>query len=246
MISDDEHQKKYSKSIREARLAGDNQFHSWFNTAQDVHQSIEKGYRDFSNSILTTEVRKILNHPEENTALEIGYVGGRILNAACDYFQQVIGIDIHEEQGKVDTFLKSQGKTNFKLIEAPGRTIDVESETIDFIYSFIVLQHLPTFEVFASYVKETYRSLKPGGVAQLYFGRYGTLSIFDQLRFYRQSYKEIADANPRYVSLVIRLSEAKKLCKQSGFKIIDTGTSYKNIPGQKLRIGGQNYLTLLK
>ena len=57
---------------------------------------------------------------------------------------------------KVETFLRSQGKSNFELIKTFGRTIDVESETIDFIYSFIVLQHLPSFSVHESYVKETY------------------------------------------------------------------------------------------
>jgi len=47
--------------------------------------------------ILTPKVCEYIENPEETTALDIGYGGERILNAACGYFKQVLGIDIHEE-----------------------------------------------------------------------------------------------------------------------------------------------------
>lgn len=246
-VSDGWHRKRYSEAVREARLAGDKEFQSWFNKSKDIHQTIVRGYWDLTFHILTPKVCEYVEKPEEKVALEIGYGGGRILNAASSYFKQVFGIDIHNEQEKVETFLRSQGKSNFKLIKTLGRTIDVESETIDFIYSFIVLQHLPSFSVYESYIKETYRCLKVGGIAQLYFGKYDKLSLIDRYRFFIPGCKEITNAKPNYTSLVIRVPKVKKLCKKVGFRIIDVGTSYKRAPDGYPKIrGGQNYVTLLK
>ena len=246
-MSNTKYQRKYGKAIREARLAGMNSFQSWFNKSKDVNESIIRGYWDLAFQILTPKVCEYIEKPEEKIALEIGYGGERILNAACSYFRQVIGVDIHDEQETVEVFLRSQGKTNFRLIKTSGRTIDVDSESIDFIYSFIVLQHLPSFDVFISYIKETYRCLRPGGVAQLYFGKYSKLNPIDQLRYFIQGYKEIPEAPVNYTSLVIRMSKVKKICKDIGFRVLETGISYKRVPdGYPDAKGGQNSVTLLK
>ncbi|MFC1907128.1 class I SAM-dependent methyltransferase [Chloroflexota bacterium] len=245
-ISDDEHRKRYSDTIRDARLAGDNQFQNWFNKSKDVHQSIVRGYWDLTTHILTPKVCKYIENPEEKTALEIGYGGGRILNAACGYFKQVLGIDIHEEQEKVDTFLRFQGKSNFKLIKTSGRTIDVESETIDFLYSFITLQHLPSFQAFNSYITEAYRCLKAGGIAQLYFGKYGKLNLVDRLRFFIQGHKEITDAKPNYTSLVIRVLKLRNYVEKLASKLLMLVLHKRASLVDIQELGGQNYLTLLK
>lgn len=247
-MSDIKHQRRYAEAIRQARLAGMHSFLSWFNKSKDTNQSLVRGYWDLTFNILTPKVCEYIENPEEKIVLEIGYGGGRILNAACSYFKEVIGIDIHDEHDMVEALLRSQGKKNFKLIKTTGRTIDVDSESIDFIYSFIVLQHLPSFDVFVSYIKETYRCLKPGGVAQLFFGKYSSkLRRIDQLRYFIQGYKEFHEVPVNYTSLVVRVSKVKKLCKDIGFKVIQIGTSYKRVPDGYPKIrGGQNYVTLLK
>jgi len=246
-MSNAEHQRRYAEAIRKARLAGMNSFQSWFDKSKDINQTIVRGYWDLTFHILTQKVCEYIENPEEKIALEIGYGGGRILNAACSYFKEVIGIDIHDEQETVETFLRSQGKSNFRLIKTSGRSIDIDSGSIDFIFSFIVLQHLPSFDVFISYIKETYRCLKPGSVAQLYFGKYSKLNPLDQLRYFVQGYKEIPGAPVNYTSLVVRVSKVKKLCKDIGFRVVEIGTSYKRVPDGYPRIrGGQNYVTLLK
>jgi hypothetical protein len=90
------------------------------------------------------------------------------------------------------------------------------------------------------YITETYRCLKPGGVAQLYFGKHSGLSKVDQLRWLVQGYKETPDAPVNHISLVIRVSK----CKALGFEVIETGTSYKRVPdGYPAIKGGQNYVT---
>ena len=241
------HIKKYSEAIREARLAGDDAFQSWFNKASNVQETIVRGYWDFSFHILTRKIGPYLDHSEEKIALEIGYGGGRLLNAACSFFKEAIGIDIHEENEVVETFLRSQGKTNFRLIRTIGDTIEVDPDSIDFVYSFIVLQHLATYSMLIKYVQESFRCLKPGGVAQLYFGKYSKIHLIDRVRYYAQGYKEITNASVNFTSLVVRGSRMKQLCIATGFEVIDCGSSYKKFPySSTLKKGGQNYLTLLK
>ncbi|MCX6816714.1 MAG: class I SAM-dependent methyltransferase [Candidatus Beckwithbacteria bacterium] len=241
------HRKKYSQAIKASKKKGMAAFQAWFDKSKDINESIKRGYWDLTFHILTQTVCRHLNNPEEKIALEIGYGGGRILNAACSYFKQVVGIDIHEEKNTVIKFLTSQGKTNFKLLTTSGCSIAVASDSLDFIYSFIVLQHLPNYENLTSYLKETRRCLKVGGVAQLYFGKFSKLNPLDQIRFFLKGYKEITTAPVNQTSLVIRVSKMKQICRKLGFKILATGTSYKNVSDGSGRIkGGQNFITLLK
>jgi len=244
---ENEHQNKYSQAIRDAAQKGLDSFQNWFNKAEDMHEAVTRGFWDFSLHILTPKVCEQITDPEEKVALEIGYGGARILNAACGYFKEVIGIDIHQEQEIVDEFLKGLGKTNFKLIRTKGTSIDIDSESIDFIYSFIVLQHLPSFDVFLNYIKETYRCLKKGGIAQLYFGSFRKLGCRDRMRYLREGFCEIPNAPVNYTSLVVSVAKAKKISKALGFTVIDSGRSYKSVPDGYLNtIGGQDYITLLK
>lgn len=243
----DEHNQEYMEAIRQARIAGMHSFQSWFNKAESVEQAIIRGYWDFGLHILTRKVCELVEEPEQKTALEIGYGGGRLLNAACSYFKKAIGIDIHDEQETVAAFLRDQGKNNFKLLKTSGMAIDVEPESIDLIYSFIVLQHLPSFDTFCGYITETHRCLEPGGVAQLYFGKFGRKMIVRYPRDFVQGCKEILDAPVNYTSLVIRISKVRKICEDTGFRVIETGSSYKRVPDGYPKIkGGQNYITLLK
>lgn len=42
-------------------------------------------------------------------------------------------------------------------------------------------------------------------------------------------------------------SQDVKLCKSTGFKVVDSGPSYKTVPdGFPAQKGGQNYVTLVK
>ena len=246
-LSNKSHQDRYSEAIRQAREQGSDSFQNWFNQSGNTQEAIVRGFWDFTTHILTPTVCDYITSPEQKTALEIGYGGGRILNAASKYFRFVTGIDVHDEQVFVETFLKSQGNENFQLLRTSGDEIDVPPESIDFVYSFIVLQHLPTLDALINYINATYRCLKPGGIAQLYFGKFTVLSPLDQAKFFGAGYKEITDAVVNNFSLVLRLSKMRRICTIAGFQILDSGTSYKKAPdGYRNRKGLQNYVTLRK
>jgi ubiquinone/menaquinone biosynthesis C-methylase UbiE len=245
VVLDNLHKERYTASIREASLAGNEVFQAWF--APGMDNSIAKGHWDFASLILTPKVCKALGSVEHKAALEIGYGGGRLMNAACEVFQHVIGIDIHEEGETVSAFLKRNGKHNFNLLTTAGRTIDVSSESVDFVYSLIVLQHLQSFDTFVDYLEEIYRCLKPGGLAQLYFGTFRRLSFQEKLRYFPKGFKEIKNAKVNYTSLLVSVSRVRHEAKKLGFKVIDTGYSYKPAKDGKSSVkGGQDYMTLVK
>ena len=172
--------------------------------------------------------------------------GGRILNAACEFFGHVYGVDIHLEQSVVEDFFRSNNRSNFTLLNSRGNTIDLPSESIDLVYSFIVLQHLEYFKDFVIYLEETLRLLRSGGVAQLYFGSLGRLPLKGRVRLFFTGYKEIPDALVNHTSLLIRTGHAVSIAKSMGFKVVDRGHSYKRVPdGFPDITGGQNYITLL-
>jgi len=243
------HQQQYTTAIHQARLQGEDAFQAWFNreAAKNRQQALCRGYWDWTLHILTPKVASYLQNPETQVALEIGYGGGRLLNAACSYFKRVIGLDIHAEAQTVANFLQTQGKTNFQLLKTRGKTIPVAAERLDFIYSFIVFQHLPSFKVFESYLQEIARTLRRGGVAQIYFGQFKNLHPIYQGLYFWQGYREVRAKNANQITLVVQIAKVKKLCQTLGLQVVETGPSYFCVPdGYPQKVGGQNYVTLRK
>lgn len=232
----------YAKRIKQAREEGLSEFTAWFNKPKEPNKTFEEAELNFKNYILTPIVENLLGDTQEKVALEIGYGGGRLMNAGCTRFKKVIGIDVHNEASTVAKILNEHGHQNFELKQGIGTTIDVDSESIDFIYTFIVFQHLPTFKAFNDYISEIHRCLKLGGIAQVFYGSFYNLSFFNKVRYYRHTYVEI-NAPVNHTSLVIKDALAIKTAEKCGFRVCDIGISYKTYPTIR---GGQEYMTLKK
>lgn len=84
--------------------------------------------------------------------LEIGCGVGRLLKPG--YW----GIDISEKMLDI----ARERNPDAKVIHSNGRTIPLSANKFDFVYSYLVFQHLPKDAV-AGYIEEAYRVLKPGG-----------------------------------------------------------------------------------
>jgi len=229
-------------------------FFNWFNeSGGDTDTNFIKGECEFTLYVLMPAM-KLLKDLKNKVALEIGYGGGRLLAAASHSFKEVIGVDIHSKVNIVDTELRKRGIDNFKLLQNDGKSISINDSSIDLVYSFIVLQHVEKVEIFNNYLKETYRVLKPGGVAVLFFGRLfqissdtesKTLYRLDRFleRFHSKGYQEIV-AQVNCTNLKISLDYAKKKSKQEGFTILGQGVS-KKLPNFT-KYGGQLFLILKK
>ncbi len=231
-------------------------FFTWFDHAKDKEAAFVRGSWDFIVHIALPST-KFLSVPEEKIALEIGHGGGRILSAASRYFREVIGIDIHENNNKVEHGLKRRGINNFTLIKTEGSDIPIDNDSVDLLYSFIVLQHVERMEVFNKYLNETYRILKPDGIAVLFFGRKYVLSINRSSRicYYintlaerfllPKGFQELP-AKLNCINLFVSLSHAKSLARIAGFEILSGLVSHKKVPDGTKLYGGQNGLVIRK
>jgi SAM-dependent methyltransferase len=233
------HVDRYATAISAARQRGDSTFQNWFDRAENAEAAVVQGYWDFAAHILTPTVVELLERRSDLHALEIGCGGGRLLNAACSYFQTVVGVDVHDDLDYVDAFLRGRGRTNFSLARTNGDALPTGNASVDFVYSFIVLQHLPTWANLVSYLEETYRCLKPGGVAQLYFGR------LRPPRRPLRGYEEI-DSAVNHLSLLVSPRRVQRTALSLGFRVVDAGVSDKTGPGGGRGRGAQGYVTLLK
>ncbi len=254
MKNKDSHIAQFKDAISEAANESPDQFFTWFNQAADLQASFLRANWDFGHHI-ARPLTPLLRKPEELTALEIGYGGGRLLSVAARHFSKVIGVDVHPQSEKVFEMLASRGIQNAELHTASGNSLPVPNDSVDVVYSFIVLQHVEKIEIFNAYLEETFRILKPGGLALLYFGRWSGSNQRSQIAYWLDSlleniklpkgYLEI-EAEVNHTNLLVTKRYVKAKTKQLGFEFLKFCFSYKNIPDGYGRIGGQHGILLRK
>ena len=246
----------FKEEISKSAQLSDDAFFTWFNESKDKDTSFVRGYWDFVFHILSPSW-KYISTPESKIALEIGYGGGRLLSAASRFFSSVIGVDIHDNSELVSKELFERGINNFKLLTSDGASIQLGDDKIDFVYSFIVLQHVERYEILVSYMRDVHRILKSGGVAVLYFGRktyfpnnqnssfFVFLDKFCESIFISRGYREIP-ARVNETNLVVTLVHIKNVAKQLGFDVVADMVSRKKVPDGIRTFGGQHGLVLIK
>jgi len=102
--------------------------------------------------------------PKRMKVLEIGCGAGRITRALAEVFGEVYAVDVSGE-------MIAQAKAaladlpNAYVFQNNGTDLKVLGDLrVDFAFSFIVFQHIPSREVIYSYVREVHRLLRPGGL----------------------------------------------------------------------------------
>lgn len=95
--------------------------------------------------------------------LELGCGVGRMTRSFARRFRVVYALDISPE-------MLRQGRTlhpdylNIVWMQGDGQGLAMFADaSLDFVFSFIVLQHMPTPQLGLNYVREMLRVLKPGG-----------------------------------------------------------------------------------
>lgn len=237
---------EYVDAVAKAEQSGDESFFFWFNACSDLNSYFASGIQTLETEILTPTVQTALGPITSSLALEIGHGGGRILIAACSKFKHVTGIDVHQSNDPVKRKLNRAGLANYSLQTTDGSSIPNNTNSLDFIYSYIVLMHVPNIDIFRDYLSETHRVLRPGGVAQLFYGRYSRMSWKARIRWCLAGYREISSTNysedrNKLTNLVLTQRTAHKIARDIGFNVLDSGSSLKPDGIQK---GSQNYMTL--
>ncbi|MDD5025971.1 MAG: class I SAM-dependent methyltransferase [Candidatus Peribacteraceae bacterium] len=106
-------------------------------------------------------------HTKTLSALDIGCGTGRLVRALADIFGSVTGIDISEEMiHRAKEENRSIMNAHFLLASGTG-LLPVHDHSIDFCFSYMVFQHIPSKEVIRKYFCELLRVLKSGGLAKI-------------------------------------------------------------------------------
>ncbi len=255
-IEDRGHITGFREEIEKAAGRSADDFFTWFDAAADADASFIRGEWDFALHI-ANKIAPYVKEPEKKTILEIGYGGGRILAAAARSFGKAVGVDIHPNQALVDQELKKRGANNFQLFTADGTTLPCPDSSIDVVYTFIVLQHVERIAIWRAYFEETWRVLRPGGVAMLYFGRWAPFSLgrerplaywaerMGERFFLTKGYLE-KPAHVNDTNLLVTVPYAKGYAKRLGFQVKSATVSRRRVPDGLAAYGSQHGLLLVK
>jgi len=101
---------------------------------------------------------------EKKVALDFGCGVGRLTRSLAPHFQKVHGVDISESMiVKAKELNRVLNNCIFSLNVTSDLTL-FNNDYFDFIYSNIVLQHLPNKTLILSYISEFLRTLKKNGL----------------------------------------------------------------------------------
>ncbi len=106
--------------------------------------------------------------------LDFGCGGGRnVWNVLHNVsVKEAHGCDISSSNIRYcENYLKSSIHTNFKFFTVDGVSVsNLPSDTYDFIFSTITLQHISVYSIRNSILKDLYRVLKTGGILSFQMG----------------------------------------------------------------------------
>jgi ubiquinone/menaquinone biosynthesis C-methylase UbiE len=140
----------------------------YVNTAQENwkdEEFFESGRATVREEILTDMINICQGRdPKEMTVLEIGCGVGRVTRALAEVFGQVHAVDVSGEMiRQAQEGNRNVGNAQFH--QNNGADLSVLGDIkIDFAFSSIVFQHIPSREVIDNYVGEVGRVLRPGGL----------------------------------------------------------------------------------
>ncbi|MCC7236966.1 MAG: class I SAM-dependent methyltransferase [Bryobacterales bacterium] len=132
-------------------------------------QFIASGERTVAEEILT-DMGNICQgkDPKQMRVLEIGCGAGRVTRALAGVFGEVHAVDISGEMiARARAFLAD--RPNAHAYQNNGTDLGVLNPhvadgSVDFAFSTIVFQHIPSREVIENYVREVSRLLRPGAL----------------------------------------------------------------------------------
>lgn len=126
----------------------------------EAAEFFETGRREIAEVL--TRLEELGAQPKRGTALDFGCGVGRLSRAMSGHFGRVIGIDISESMLK-EARSANSAFANIEFVHNEVENLDqIPSRSVDFVYSNIVLQHMPAARQ-RVFVKEFCRVLSPGG-----------------------------------------------------------------------------------
>jgi SAM-dependent methyltransferase len=166
---------------------------SWRND-WDEKAFFESGEADYDRLVAGALTRRGFM-PERACMIELGCGAGRMTRTFARKFRSVTASDISSEMLSRAQVLCREEK-NIVWVHGNGIDLDgIPANSTDFVFSYLVLQHLPKEEIVHHYIAEIFRVLRNGGLCLFQFngtkeksmnwrGR-AAWSLIDTLWFFR-------------------------------------------------------------
>src|SRR5581483_6315598 len=148
---------------------------------EDAGYYVAFGRRDQSDADFYATATEVINSLESELrrvppaqrsawkALEIGCGPGRLMRPMSRHFAEIHGVDVSDEMIALASE-RLRDVPNAHPHVTDGASLSQFADAwFDFVYSYAVFQHVPSRDVIASYMRETCRVLKNGGLARLQF-----------------------------------------------------------------------------
>ncbi len=140
-------------------MTGINRFHAWDPVAffQTGYDQVEEVYREMQR----------LGYPQHyECVFDFGCGIGRLAPAFCRYFTSYIGVDVADSLiAHAQTLHRDLPQARFATNHASR--LDLPDYSVDLVFSFGVLQHIPDQQAILDLLNEFARVLKPGGLIVL-------------------------------------------------------------------------------
>jgi ubiquinone/menaquinone biosynthesis C-methylase UbiE len=129
----------------------------------DEASFFESGEQDYLR-LVAPVLQKLRFDPADKSMAELGCGAGRMTRSFAQRFQSVCAVDISAEmQSRAQAYLLTL--SNLRWVLASGETLSgVENASVDFVFSYLVLQHMPEKTLVFNSIREMMRILRPGGV----------------------------------------------------------------------------------
>jgi SAM-dependent methyltransferase len=135
---------------------------SWRNDWDETSffESGEQDYLRFVDPVL----KKLQFDPAGKSMAELGCGAGRMTRSFAQRFLSVCAVDISAEmQSRAKLYLSAF--SNVRWVLSDGEAIsDIPDHSVEFVFSYLVLQHMPNREIVFASIREMMRILRPGGV----------------------------------------------------------------------------------
>jgi len=131
----------------------------------------ERGRRDTDDLVAFCG----LQPSKDKTLLEIGAGAGRMTRRFAELYGRVIALDVSDEMLRLGRG-NLLGVGNVDWVLGSGADLDVVPDrSVDHVFSYITLQHVPNRAVVLRYLEEAGRVLRPGGLGALQVRQPGPL-----------------------------------------------------------------------
>jgi SAM-dependent methyltransferase len=129
----------------------------------DLESFIGSGEEDFERLVVPVLARCGLPATGKSM-LELGCGAGRMTASFAKRFERVYALDLSHEMLSRARRMHAEQKNILWLLNSGADLACVSSGSMDFVFSYLVLQHLPEEALALQYIREMLRLLRPGGV----------------------------------------------------------------------------------